>query len=432
MAIFKLETGAVSSAAGQMQSIASQITSLSSTVNGYDTSCEDGFDFASVKSLIAQNIEACSTKVQNAAKVLENVVSAHTELQNSLKFNASAASGSSGLKVSNSGSNSKKSSSGTYSGGGGYSGGSYIAASTGTTSGVQARESTSTSNNTSSSEIQNKPTSVDFVCIEQDKMSDDTKKIFSSNDFKYDDNGYARLKDRYVIACDSSMGKVGDLLKFTQKDGTVIECVVGAVTSSDDMKNKLNFIIKDNSLSKAKEAGIAKNILKNNEKINNSGYYDRSQSTAVLAGGAPASSDYTQGAMDWAVSIANDDSHGYSQATRYGNPNYDCSSLVISSWDAAGVPVKDAGATYTGDMREAFLSTGQFEWIPGNPDVNDLQPGDILLNEGQHTEMYIGNGLNVGAHGNHDGVDGDSGGGEICVSDYYSFPWDGVLRYIGK
>ena len=81
-------------------------------------------------------------------------------------------------------------------------------------------------------------------------------------------------------------------------------------------------------------------------------------------------------------------------------------------------------------MRSAFTSVG-FDWIPGNPDVNSLQPGDILLNEGSHTEMYIGEGKNVGAHGDRDGVNGDSSGSEISVSNYYSFPWNGVLRYNG-
>ena len=136
-------------------------------------------------------------------------------------------------------------------------------------------------------------------------------------------------------------------------------------------------------------------------------------------------------AIDWALKTANDNLHGYSQNTRWGNPNYDCASFVISAYEAAGIPVIEAGATYTGDMRAAFLKCG-FEWIPGNPDVNSLQPGDILLDESDHTEMYIGNGQNVGAHSNYDGVNGDSSGREVCVGNYYSHPWDGVLRYVGK
>lgn len=137
-----------------------------------------------------------------------------------------------------------------------------------------------------------------------------------------------------------------------------------------------------------------------------------------------------QGAIDWALAIAADDSHGYSRKSRWGNPNFDCSSLVISSWQAAGIPVKDVGAGYTGNMRSAFTKVG-FEWIPGNLQVEDLQPGDVLLNPNSHTEMYIGDGMTVGAHGDKDGRDGDSGGSEISVAKIHNFGWEGVLRYVG-
>ncbi len=44
-------------------------------------------------------------------------------------------------------------------------------------------------------------------------------------------------------------------------------------------------------------------------------------------------------AVNWAIDIANDKTHGYDQTNRWG-PDYDCSSFVISAWDAAGVDVK--------------------------------------------------------------------------------------------
>lgn len=135
-----------------------------------------------------------------------------------------------------------------------------------------------------------------------------------------------------------------------------------------------------------------------------------------------------QGAIDWALNIANDNSHGYSRSSRNGSPDYDCSSFVINAYQEAGVPVKEAGASYTGNMKGAFVQSG-FEWIPGNPNVDELQPGDVLLSEGSHVEMYIGNGQNVGAHSNYDGSNGDSSGNEIDVGNYYDYPWDGVLRY---
>ena len=135
-----------------------------------------------------------------------------------------------------------------------------------------------------------------------------------------------------------------------------------------------------------------------------------------------------QSAMDWAIGIAKDNTHGYSQNTRWGNPNYDCSSLVISAYEQAGIKVKEAGANSTRDMKKAFQQCG-FEWIPGDPKKTGitLQPGDVLLKEGSHTEMYVGNGKNVGAHSNYDGKNGDSSGKEINVQ-ASSHAWDGVLR----
>ena len=51
-----------------------------------------------------------------------------------------------------------------------------------------------------------------------------------------------------------------------------------------------------------------------------------------------------ESAVNWAVKIANDNSHGYDQNSRWG-PNYDCSSLVISAFEQAGCKVKSGGAS---------------------------------------------------------------------------------------
>lgn len=138
-----------------------------------------------------------------------------------------------------------------------------------------------------------------------------------------------------------------------------------------------------------------------------------------------------ENAISWAVAIANDNSHGYSQQSRWG-PDYDCSSFVISAFKNAGV---DTGsATYTGNMRSQFTAHG-FQWIPWSSigGVSNLQRGDILLNEKTHTEIYLGNNQNVGAHSNRGYPQtGDQTGTEVSVSGYYYHPWDGVLRYAGS
>lgn len=145
-------------------------------------------------------------------------------------------------------------------------------------------------------------------------------------------------------------------------------------------------------------------------------------------------------AVNIAVAIANDNGHGYDQGSRWG-PDYDCSSLVITAWQNAGVPVKSRGATYTGNMRRIFLSCG---FVDVTASVNlysgaGMLAGDVLLRHDEktgngHTAMYIGGGQIVHARGNENGgatggMSGDQTGREICTQGYYNCPWDCVLRY---
>lgn len=143
-----------------------------------------------------------------------------------------------------------------------------------------------------------------------------------------------------------------------------------------------------------------------------------------------------------AIDIANDNKHGYSQYSRWGSPktcsDFDCSSLVISVVEWAGIPVKTAGATYTGNMYSPFIKCG-FKDVTDSINLSNgsgLQRGDILLNLYYHTEIYIGNGQTVGAkideYGDIVGANtGDQTGKEICVGWYYNYPWTNVLRYVG-
>ena len=138
-------------------------------------------------------------------------------------------------------------------------------------------------------------------------------------------------------------------------------------------------------------------------------------------------------AVSWAVGIAQDDSHGYSQYNRWG-PDYDCSSLVISAYEQAGVPVKEAGATYTANMRRAFEQCGFKSIKYGSGTV--LMKGDVLLNEKHHTALYIGDGQIVQASisetGKIYGKEGDQTTKEIEVRNVYRYSWDYILRYEEK
>ena len=145
-------------------------------------------------------------------------------------------------------------------------------------------------------------------------------------------------------------------------------------------------------------------------------------------------------AAQYAVEIANDNSHGYDQTHRWGE-DYDCSSLVITCYKMAGVPLT---STYTGNMKQDFLAHG---FVDVKNDVNittgaGLQTGDVLLNEIHHAAMYVGNGQMVEATGNENGgttggKPGDQTGKEIAINPYHNYGWgvigwDAVLRYEGN
>lgn len=141
-------------------------------------------------------------------------------------------------------------------------------------------------------------------------------------------------------------------------------------------------------------------------------------------------------ACSWAESIAADQSHGYSQANRWG-PDYDCSSLVISAYKQAGLAIDTSKVYYTGNM-DGLKSYG-FKDVSASCNLNTgsgLQRGDILYyhisGTNGHTAMYCGNGKIVHARGQSYGssATGDQGT-EIAVTTYSRSQWQYVLRYQG-
>lgn len=146
---------------------------------------------------------------------------------------------------------------------------------------------------------------------------------------------------------------------------------------------------------------------------------------------------YTQGTGRWGASPTETwSSDGINGKFAIGDR--DCSSSVIDVWREVLSNTPYAGcldaATYTGNMRDVFTSTGLFEWMPAD---YPAQPGDIYLNEAKHTAMNQTSGLlseflineNGGIIG---GQVGDQTGRESVVRNVYNFPWNGILHYNGK
>ena len=89
-----------------------------------------------------------------------------------------------------------------------------------------------------------------------------------------------------------------------------------------------------------------------------------------------------------AVRIADDDRYTYSQANRYGEFQYDCSSLISRLYK------KYFNFTAPSTTRGYYTTSPYYVGIYGSV---ELMPGDIVWKQG-HVELYIGNGLLVGAH----------------------------------
>lgn len=150
------------------------------------------------------------------------------------------------------------------------------------------------------------------------------------------------------------------------------------------------------------------------------------------------------------------DWHGYTQGDRWGDGEYetinvcgndyviatgdrDCSSAVIDSWRHALIGTEYEGrldgATYTGNMRSVFVNSGLFEWMPMS---YIAQRGDVYLNEQCHTAMCTCPDpdelaeFSISENGTIYGQVGDQTGWESHICNYYDYPWNGILRYVGN
>lgn len=152
-------------------------------------------------------------------------------------------------------------------------------------------------------------------------------------------------------------------------------------------------------------------------------------------------------AVSFAVRIANDNSHGYSQAVRslYNTANpksFDCSSLVLTAYYYAFLEnglVEQANylkrnCSYTGNMLR-MLNAG-FETVARNQTAHaQMIQGDIELNTTYHTALAVDKNNIVHARSSEGTKDTiDNSGNEIRTQSWYlySHGWTHRLRFTGK
>lgn len=130
--------------------------------------------------------------------------------------------------------------------------------------------------------------------------------------------------------------------------------------------------------------------------------------------------DFRDLIVEWTVKIAYDNKHGYSQSKRDSLIDFDCSSLVYYALKNNGFTSGQLGSRpFTTRTEREILKKNGFTEIVVNEDCSNLQKGDILWRDG-HTEIYVGEGMSVGAHSASnnqpdDNQAGDQNGKEIAV-----------------
>ena len=262
--LFVLDPDAVTSAAGEIKELATKMSSLSDTVKGFSS---DGgkFDFTGAKNRIAENIDACATKIKNTYNYIETAAKSHTTVQNSLiKPGASDVS----ANPTYSGGNYTYSAS-NYAGMGGFGYDIPSSYGTPTTNGSTPLSNSggATTKDPTPVNITSQITSIDYLTLKTEELSEDTKKILDMENFHFE-KGIAMLGTYYLIACDSSIGKVGDVIRFTLKDGTVIECIVMYNTDDEKDKNSIKFLKEKDDVEPLE---FTEKLLENAEKIENLG-----------------------------------------------------------------------------------------------------------------------------------------------------------------
>jgi len=268
MTVFTLETDVVTSGATNVATCGTNTGNLGGTVSGYDSSAEDGFDFASAISTISANVKTSSEKMKKTSENMEKVVSDHTSLQNSLKFEydpdakTDAEETPDPAKPDNTGENNQDQSNNNNNNNNnnyGNNSGNYYDSSSYTGGGYNNRNrNTNTTQN-----VKEKVKKVDYVSIADLRLDEKGTNIMNSGKVQYKD-GYAKMDDYYLIECGTDIGKVGDIISFTLKNGQVIKCLVVANISEAGV---VKFITDKDKLKEVQEKNEFKDLLSNSEKI---------------------------------------------------------------------------------------------------------------------------------------------------------------------
>lgn len=253
----------------KIRNLAKQVQEIETAISNYPTDAED-FDFESPKKIISANINAAYVKLENTNKIINTVIERHTELQNRLIFDPNVTnSNTTSIEPQSISDPINQSSIPAYTI-------ANVATSTAVGTAVATEISSSDNNTQYEGEVltlQKETTTIpaDTNPNAEVNQENDTTNTSTFNNLtvkktievpkglgkyktfmgwqlitsksspqyafrekvgmNFDEEGFAKVGDRYVIACTNTFGNVGDLIDFKQADGTIIKCVVGDLKS---------------------------------------------------------------------------------------------------------------------------------------------------------------------------------------------------------
>lgn len=229
------------------------------------------------------------------------------------------------------------------------------------------------------------------------------------------------IADGTAVFMANEGGDYDDAVEKAEEIQDLVEATTG-VDTGDSLEIDEELLENENQ--------VAVTVTSTNSYLDVSAYLSEALADSTYEITRSATTEFTgygnDGFVNWMISVANDDTVGYSQNRRFMNPDVDCSSFVYYALINNGYTTEQLGTTpFTTYTMGTILTSNGFREIAYSEDA--LQPGDILWKE-THTEVYIGDGKTVGAHSDYDGVSGDSSGREVSIANNIGVSWTKIYR----
>lgn len=246
MSVIKMDKDELQSVVNELKS---EIKSLKTSKNSLKTSIGkannyDGLNISGAANTLKKNLDAVieelDTVQQNMDRYVGQVIDFDVD-----DFNGSTGSfefknaqilppveESGGVPVGNVVYYSSPTYSGNYSSSGGYTSSGTTYSTTGTQAAGAVKELGDSTVITLPSGIGSVHTYMGWQCITS--RSSTQYKLIEAAGMNFDEEGFGKIGDRYVIACTTTYGKVGDYVDIVQEDGTIIKCIIGDIKNQND------------------------------------------------------------------------------------------------------------------------------------------------------------------------------------------------------